>query len=43
MLWRIGYAELYFSELFFPDFQIPQLQEALARYDTRAEARNFGK
>lgn len=40
---RIGYAELFFSELFFPDFDKDQLEKALERYNTVCEHRNFGK
>lgn len=43
MLWRIGYAELYFSKLFFPDFNPQALQEALQRFHERSVSRNFGK
>jgi len=39
----IGYAEIFFSELFFPDFDKIQLEKALERYDTVYEYRNFGK
>ena len=43
MLRWIGYAELFFSAYYFPDFGITQLEEALMRFDERAQARNFGK
>lgn len=43
MLWRIDYAELFFSPLKFPAFTPAALQEALVRYDSVAEQRNFGK
>lgn len=43
MLWWVGYAELFFSSLHFPDFTIPQLTEALAWFHTRATTRNYGK
>lgn len=43
MLRRIGYAELFFSKLNFPDFGIGQLKEALEWYHERAANRNFGK
>jgi len=43
MLRWIGYAELYFSELHFPDFSPKQLTWALDRFHERAQARNFGK
>lgn len=40
---RIGYAELFFSPLKFPDFTPEQLQLALDRWQSRADKRNFGK
>ncbi len=43
MSWRIGYAEIFFSELFFPDFTTEQLQQSLLRYDSVCQHRNFGK
>lgn len=43
MLWWIGYAELFFSELLFPDFTTKELDKALVRYDERVYYRNFGK
>gem|GEM_PF-1446030 len=43
MLWRIGYAELFFSPLYFPDFSTEKLDEALERFHERVEYRNFGK
>lgn len=43
MLWWVGYAELYFTDRYFPDFDVVALQEALVWYDQRWEARNFGK
>lgn len=43
MLWRIGYAELFFSKLHFPAFGIEALKEALQRFHDRSNARNFGK
>lgn len=43
MTWRIGYAELYFSEKYFPDFDVASLQESLERFDSIAQYRNFGK
>ncbi len=39
----IGYAELYFSQLKFPDFSPTELQKALERRSERADKRNFGK
>ena len=43
MTWRISYAELYFSEKYFPDFTIDELQKTLERYDSIVSYRNFGK
>jgi len=39
----IGYAELYFSEKYFPDFDVAELQKSLERFDSVAQQRNFGK
>jgi undecaprenyl diphosphate synthase len=39
----IGYAELYFSQLTFPDFAPTELQKAIERWSDRADKRNFGK
>lgn len=39
----ISYAELYFSDKFFPDFSIEELQKALERYDSIVKYRNFWK
>lgn len=43
LLWWIGYAELYFSSLHFPDFSVDQLKSALSWFDERAKTRNWGK
>ena len=40
---RIWYAELYFSKEYYPAFTTAHLDEALKRYDSVAEKRNFGK
>lgn len=39
----IGYAELYFAKEYYPWFTTTHLDEALKRYDSVAEERNFGK
>lgn len=41
MLWWIGYAQLYFTDLYCPDFNIPELQKALARYNATLGTQNF--
>ncbi len=41
LLWQIAYAELYFSEVFWPDFSEQHLIEALKDYQNRE--RRFGK
>ncbi len=41
LLWQIAYAELYFSEVFWPDFSEQHLIEALENYQNRE--RRFGK
>jgi len=41
LLWQISYAELYFTEIKWPDFRKDQLLEAVAEYGRRQ--RRFGK
>lgn len=43
MTWWIAYAELYFSDYYFPDFNNDELQKALEWYNSIVEYRNFGK
>jgi len=41
LLWQIAYAELYFTEILWPDFKKPDLFEAIYNYQQRE--RRFGK
>lgn len=41
LLWQLAYAELYFSDLFWPDFKHDAMREALAEFVRRQ--RRFGK
>ncbi len=41
MLWQCEYSELYFSNLYFPDFTPNELEKAIADYSLRQ--RRFGK
>ena len=41
LLWQIAYAELYFTEVLWPDFQKEDLYKALKCYEQRE--RRFGK
>jgi len=41
LLWQIAYAELYFVEIFWPDFRLEHLAEAIKNYQNRE--RRFGK
>jgi len=41
MLWQSEYSELYFSDLFFPDFTAQELEKAINNYSERQ--RRFGK
>ena len=43
MLWWIGYAQLYFTDLYCPDFTVKELQKALDWYEQSFESQNFGK
>ena len=43
MLWWIGYAQLYFTDLYCPDFTVKELQKALDWYEQSLESQNFGK
>ena len=40
LLWHLAYSELYFSELYWPDFDSIQFQKALDEYSRRQ--RRFG-
>ena len=40
LLWHLAYSELYFSELYWPDFDSIQFQKALEEYSSRQ--RRFG-
>lgn len=41
MLWQISYAEFYIPKVYFPDFDIKELDKALLEYENRD--RRFGK
>ncbi|MES2298203.1 MAG: polyprenyl diphosphate synthase [Pseudomonadota bacterium] len=41
LLWQLAYAELYFSDIFWPDFTIESLDAAIASYQNRE--RRFGR
>jgi undecaprenyl diphosphate synthase len=41
LLWQIAYAELYFTDVFWPDFTDQHLYEAIENYQKRE--RRFGK
>jgi undecaprenyl diphosphate synthase len=41
LLWQIAYAELYFTDVFWPDFKNENLYEAIINYQKRE--RRFGK
>lgn len=41
LLWQIAYAELYFMDVFWPDFRVEHLVEAIKNYQNRE--RRFGK
>ena len=41
MLWRISYAELYFTDVLWPDFDENEFDNAIKEYKKRV--RRFGK
>ena len=41
LLWQLAYSELYFSDLYWPDFKHEAMRKALADFATRQ--RRFGK
>ncbi len=41
LLWQLAYAELYVTDVYWPDFRRPHLDEAIAAYGARQ--RRFGK
>jgi len=43
MLWWIGYAQLYFTDIFFPDFNVEELKKAINWYSQTVKTQNFGK
>ena len=43
MSWWIDYAELYFTPAKCPEFSVPEFQQALQRFQTQANQRNYGK
>jgi len=40
LLWDLAYTELYFADVLWPDFSVPELELALERYSNRE--RRFG-
>ncbi len=43
MLWWIGYAQLYFTDLYCPDFTVAELEKAIEWWRGTLESQNFGK
>jgi undecaprenyl diphosphate synthase len=41
LLWQLAYAEIYVTDVYWPDFRRPQLEDAIAAYGRRQ--RRFGK
>ena len=41
LLWQVAYAELYFTDLLWPDFDAAALDEAIASYQRRE--RRYGR
>ena len=43
MLWWIGYAQLYFTDLHCPDFTVDELKKALEWFDSTVKTQNYWK
>lgn len=43
MLWRIWYAQLYFTDVYCPDFTVDEFEKAIARWRDSLGSQNFGK
>ncbi len=43
MLWWIGYAQLYFTDLYCPDFTIDEFEKALSWWRETLDTQNYGK
>ena len=43
MLWWIGYAQLYFTDVYCPDFWVEELKKALIWYNKTVNTQNFWK
>lgn len=43
MLRRIGYAQLYFTDLYCPEFTVAEFEKAIERWNKSLESQNFGK
>ena len=43
MLWRIGYAQLYFTDLYCPQFTVEELEKAIIWWNDSLWSQNFGK
>lgn len=43
MLWWIGYAQLYFTDLYCPDFTVEEFEKAITWWNDSLWSQNFGK
>jgi len=43
MLWWIGYAQLYFTDIYCPDFTVEEFNKAIKWYLSTAKTQNYGK
>jgi len=43
MLWRIWYAQLYFTDLYCPQFTVQEFEKAIERWNDSLESQNFWK
>lgn len=42
LLWQLAYTELYFTDIFWPDFDVAEFHQALALLADQARNRRFG-
>ena len=43
LLWQLSYSEFYFSDVYWPDFDLKELEKAIRDYNTRDRRYGFAK